>query len=41
MHDFELWLNDVWKVWAQQEKPMTVNKRYDTLFQIYASTHTD
>jgi len=39
--DFEQWLNDVWKVWAQQEKPRRQSiKLYDTLFQIYASTHT-
>ena len=39
--DFELWLKDVWKVWAQQEKPRRQSiKLCDTLFQIYASTHT-
>jgi transcription elongation GreA/GreB family factor/very-short-patch-repair endonuclease len=40
-NEFEQWLNNVWKVWAQEEKPRRQSiKLYDTLFQIYASTHT-
>jgi len=38
--EFEHWLNKIWHSWATEEKPRRQSiKLYDSLFQIYASTH--